>query len=84
MANWRNKIKLKHLFTDREDHESIQASMNAVADELSAAPYFRGFTARKKFRNIPQGDDVLGPVDYANRLLSQMYDYADEHLIWIE
>lgn len=84
MANWQNKIKLKHLFTDKEDHASIQASMTAIADELAAAPFFHTFRACGKFYSIPQGDDVFSPVDYANRLISEMYDYADDHRIWIE
>lgn len=85
MANWQNKIKLKHLFTDKEDLISIQASMTAIADELDKAPFFRAFVAaHKSFRVIPAGDDVFGPVDYANRLLSELYDYADDHRIWIE
>lgn len=84
MANWQNKIKLKHLFTDEEDHNSIQRSMTAIADELDKAPFFQSFLARKKFRDIPKGDDVFGPQDYANKLIEQMYDYADDNRIWIE
>ena len=37
-----------------------------------------------KFRAIPHGDEVLGPRDYANRLLDFMYHYADDRRIWIE
>lgn len=83
MANWQNKIKLKHLFTKEEDPASIQASMNAIADELDNAPFFRAFDCTK-FRSIPQGDDVFGPIDYANKLIEQMYDYADDNRIWVE
>lgn len=84
MPNWQNKIKLKHLFTKVEDFISIQTSMNSIADELDKAPFFRHFQARKKFRSIPKGDEVFGPADYANKLLDKMYDFADEHRIWIE
>lgn len=84
MATWRNKIKLKHLFTDEKDHQHVQASMKAIADELDKAPYFNQFRSKKKFRAIPQGDDIFGPVDYANRLLDKLYDFSDAHLIWIE
>ena len=82
--NWQNRITLKHLFTEEESVESIRASMRAIADELDKAPFFRHFAAKKKFRAIPLGDDVIRPVDYANKLLDAMYDYADEHRIWIE
>lgn len=84
MTNWRNKIKLKHLLTDEQDHQHVQASMLAIANELDKAPYFTQFRAKKKFRSIPQGDDTFGHVDYANRLLDALYDYADDNRIWIE
>jgi len=80
---WLHRVKVKHLFTEKEDHKSIQESMNAIADVLNREPCFAGFETRK-FRAIPHGDDVFGPVDYANRLLDQMYDYADACRIWIE
>jgi hypothetical protein len=80
---WRQKVKIKHLLTEDEDHESIQASMNGIADILDQAPCFWLFSTQK-FRKIPEGDDVFGPVDYGNKLLDTMYDYADQHRIWIE
>ena len=82
--NWQNKIRLKHLFTEDESVKSIRASMNAIADELDKATFFRTFSLKKNFRSIPLGDDVIEPLDYANKLLDAMYDYADEHHIWIE
>ena len=83
MAHWNAKVKIKHLFTDAEDHASVQASMSAVADVLSHVPAFSLFDTRK-FRDIPKGDDVFGPAAYANKLLDGVWDYADEHRIWIE
>lgn len=80
---WNSRVKIKHLFTSDESHDAIQTSMNAVADVLKSSPAFRNFNTAK-FRNIPQGEDVFRPVDYANRLLESMYDYADENRIWIE
>jgi hypothetical protein len=82
--NWRDRVRVKHLFTDDEDHETVQATMTAVADVLVAARCFRGFRDLPKFRAIPQGDDVFGPIYYANRLLDAMYNYADDNRIWIE
>jgi hypothetical protein len=38
----------------------------------------------ERMRNIPAGDDVVPPVDYANRLLDKVYDFADDNRIWIE
>lgn len=83
MPGWIAKVKIKHLFTEQDDHASVQASMNAVADVLKASPDFWQFPLGD-FRNIPQGDKFFGPRDYANKLLDAMYDYADEYRIWIE
>lgn len=83
MAYWNVKVKIKHLFTEAQDHASVQASMSAIADVLSRVSAFSLFDVRK-FRDIPQGDDVFGPQDYANKLLDKLYDYADAHRIWIE
>ena len=83
MARWRHRVKVRHLFTDAEDHASIQQSMSAIADALQAASCFHGFNL-SRFRQIPEGDEVVGAVDYANKLLDRMYDFADTKLIWIE
>ena len=83
MANWQNRLTLKILYTNNRDHASIQASMTEIADQLDAAPFFRGFSTTR-FRTIPAGDDVISPVDYANKLLDKMYDFADAHGIWID
>ena len=83
MPNWNHKIRLKHLFTEDESHEAVQASMTAVANAVAKHMAFRGFNT-DKFRSIPQGDDVFKPVDYANRLLERLYNFADENRIWIE
>ena len=81
--NWRTRVKVKDLLNDDESPDAVRATMAAIADRLEAAPQFRAFdTAR--FRNIPDGDDVVSEQDYANRLLSRMYDYADENRIWME
>ena len=80
---WNSKVKVKHLFTEKEDHASVQASMQAVADALDNHPAFMLFDTRG-FHRISEGDETFGPVDYANRLLAQMYDHADLWRIWIE
>lgn len=83
MPNWNHKIRLKHLFTEDESHAAVQASMTAVADEVAKHSAFAGVNVAG-LRKIPQGDDVFKPVDYANRLLARLYDFADEKRIWIE
>lgn len=84
MPTWLHKVKLQHLFTQEEDHASIQASMNAIADVLKHDDFFFLFREVSKFRTIPTGDEVFGPVDYANKLMGKLYDFADEHRIWID
>lgn len=84
MSNWKHKVKIKHLLDEKEDHESVQANMTAIADELRKHPCFREFGYFDNFRNIPAGDAVISPVSYANRLLELMYNYADRNRIWIE
>lgn len=81
---WAHRVKVKQFYIEKEDHESIQKSMTAIADVLDASPCFTLFLDVSGFRNIPRGDDIFGPVDYANRLLDCMYDYADASRIWIE
>uniref|UniRef100_A0A6H2A2C1 Uncharacterized protein n=1 Tax=viral metagenome TaxID=1070528 RepID=A0A6H2A2C1_9ZZZZ len=83
MARWDYHVKVKHLFTEKEDHTAVQKSMTDVADVIQREVGFAGFSV-KKFRSIPEGDDTFGPVDYANRLIDRMYDFADSHGIWIE
>lgn len=84
MAQWNHKVKIKHLLTEGEDHATVQADMNAVADALTTDRHFIRFRWLERFRNIPQGDDLFSPLDYANRLLDYLYDYADDNRIWIE
>lgn len=79
---WKYTVRVKHLFTSEEDHESVQQSMNDIADVLEKEVCFKGFSF-KKFRNIPKGGYYFGPVDYANKLLSKLYNYADANRIWI-
>ena len=81
---WAYRVKIKHLFTDKDDHASVQASMSAVADVIKNDPAFILFFGVDKFYEIPQGDDVFGPADYANRLLEKLYSYADSYRVWIE
>jgi len=83
MAKWRKIIKIKHLFTEKEDYENVQKSMNEIADVIDASNLIPPFST-KKFRKIPRGDDYFRPVDYANKLLSALYNYADKYRIWID
>lgn len=81
---WNHRVKIKHLLTGEEDHASVQASMTAIADALKGDAWFNRFLSLHKFRQIPEGDDIMRPVDYANRLLERLYDFADDNRIWLE
>ncbi len=83
MANWQHKVKIKHLFTEKEDLKSIQKSMKDIADELKKHKCFDYFNV-SSFYKIPKGDSIFRPIDYANRMLGDMYNYADQNNIWIE
>lgn len=80
---WAHTIKIRHLLTEGEDHKSVSSEMNAIADILEEDVWFNDFDL-KPFRKIPKGDSVFGPVDYANVLLTKLYDYCDQRRIWVE
>lgn len=81
--NWKYKVKIMHLMDDKEDIASVRKNMMEIADALKTYNCFDGFD-KSKFYNIPDCDDVVRPIDYANKLIDRMYDYADTHKIWIE
>ncbi len=86
MQHWKHHIKIKHLLTENEDHAAIQASMINIAHALSVETCFNKFSRiiLNKFMHIPKGDGIIRSVDYANKLLERVYDYADINDIWIE
>lgn len=75
---WKRKIKVKHLFTEKEDHESIQESMSKIADVLEKENFPKRIVdaARHISKDLPLG--------HANSVLKDMYDYADTWRVWIE
>ena len=87
MTRWTSKVAIKHLLEhDDKTHEATQRRMIDIANALENAPAF-AYCDRdwiEKMRNIPRGDDLFSPTDYANRLLDRMYDFADGHGIWID
>ncbi len=84
MGRWVHRIKVKHLFTENEDWESIQTSMTQIGNILERTPCFLGFEGVDRFKRIPHGDEFFKPIDYANKLLEEMYAFADTNRIWIE
>ena len=83
MTNWKARVKIKHLLTDDESPEAVRACMTSIAEVIEAAPAFRKFNTGR-FRVIPDGNGIMSECDFANQLLDELYDYADELRIWIE
>jgi hypothetical protein len=80
---WLHYVKLKHLFTREEDYTSVSESMAAIAKEIKKHDCFNNFDT-KLFCKIPKGDEFFRPVEYANKLIDSLYNYADDRAIWIE
>jgi hypothetical protein len=83
MAKWLYKVKLKHVLTEDTDHETVQKNMIAIAKIIESKKCFFGFDT-KRFYEVPKGDGVMEPEDFANKLIERIYDFADLHKIWIE
>lgn len=80
---WNHKVKIKHCLTEKEDYDSVQKSMNKIADILEKEICFSSFDI-SEFRKIPKGDNYFSPADYSNKMLDKMYDFADLNRIWLE
>lgn len=76
---WNTHVQLKHLMTEKETPEAINVSMKAIAFAMRQSLAFR--LVRRDFLELME---KCLEVDEANELLNAMYDYADEHRIWIE
>jgi hypothetical protein len=86
MTLWLYKARLRQFIeTDVEDNDlpGIRRDMKKLGDEIKKLACFRGFST-DKFYDIPAGDEVVSAMDYANKLIERMYDYADTQRIWIE
>lgn len=73
---WQHQVRLKHLMTLSADWQSVSKTMSQIAAVLSANPLFDAFPAQREFWR--EGD-----LDRANDLLDQLYDFCDEHRIWV-
>jgi hypothetical protein len=80
---WKYRVALKHLIPGGGSYRAIKASMDALANALAGEPRFREFDI-SRFRHIPRGNKAFDYLDYANNLLTEMYEYADAKRIWID
>ena len=79
MANWRKTIKIKHLFTENEDYESLQKSMIEIGKVLRSYGEFC-ILDFDEFDNLPKNHTLA----IANDILNTVYNIADYERIWIE
>ena len=79
MRRWLTRVQLRHLITEEETTDAINVSMRAIAAALRKSLAFRSMS-----RTFLREMDECLEVDEGNELLDAMYDYADEHRIWIE
>ncbi len=86
--NWKHKVKIKHLLTNKEDYESLCASMTAISQVLKANNCFGQFLHEMGdlFDKIdePTLDDPELSLAIANDHLEMLYDYCDSNSIWVE
>ena len=76
MTDWKYSLRITHLFTEKEDKESIKKSMNDVADIIEKMPYLIDFDRQFDFREVED-------IDEANELIDELYDYCDSNKIWV-
>ena len=82
MRNWKKEIKIKHLFTNDDDHKNVQETMNKIADILKYHDEFSCLDF-EEFENIPQNNEPCSPLEAANNILDEIYYIADAKGIWI-
>ena len=95
MGEWKYKIRLSHIIhcslgnayeqSDLGDsYEDTKKKMELIADEIQNHPELPPFILIDYFRNIPEGNCILNYLDYSNKLLEFLFEFADENSIWIE
>lgn len=82
MINWRHKIKIRDIsedpyFDPEKDKHKIPAYGKLMAERLKTYPFLNNtpFAAQfEKSKTLAQ----------FNLFLDRLYDYCDEHKIWVE
>lgn len=89
--HWLSKVKIYHLLDELDNKEQRNEVLfdlfSRLGDLLSKAPEFNEFPYLAHFKNVKKIYDVVPPlftvVEICIRLLDLMYDYADEHRIYL-
>lgn len=88
MSNaWRHTTKIKHLLSNKErsDEELFEVGerIAAVLQSDTEWSWWMTFDANV-FTELPESTRWFSTTEALNKALTTMYDYADEHAIWIE
>jgi len=79
MTKWKKIIKVKHLFTEEKNLDSLQKSMNEIFKVLHTYKEFEELN-KYEWEHINQEN----PLECCEKLFDVMYDLADYNKIWIE
>ena len=78
MRRWQRTVKIRDLLTDEETPEAIKKAADGIIERLPNAPTSR----LKKARDMAEADPETALLVF-NDGLNRVYDWADEHRVWL-
>lgn len=85
MARWKSELNIKEILNDidDEDDEDIIRGLKEIGEKIQNSEHFKNFAFTNDFLNpsLPKG--IFSMQDLANKLLDNLYDYADHNKIWM-
>lgn len=83
MANWRHRVKLRDLF------ESFDPQETAEAEKAEVLRVGKAVLARVKGEDCLNGFRLKRFIEaeteaQSNRVIESLYDFCDQHLIWVD
>lgn len=78
IVEWRYQRNINQFIRNGSEptSEKVRITCNNIANLIENDPIFKEFEYRYDFRNM---DDL----EEADSLLANLYDFADQHLIWL-
>ena len=80
MANWKHRCDILKIVHD--DELTIQEQVVKIAEEISKCPAFNDTLFAEYLTELLDLDEEEELEQEANGVLRDIYDYADENLIW--
>lgn len=82
---WKNELNIKQILNeiDEDDDEDIKRAFKEIGTLIQNSQYFKDFAFTDLFFNLPEPGEVFKMEDVCNLLLDKLYDYADNHKIWL-